>query len=148
MTDQPPSSAFCECGNYVAPHPFPGCPTAPAPPPALRDRYAAAIYEYNNPGMRWADAHPDDLICYGGDADAVLAIRDQEMEQLRAETNAWRRKAIRRAIRLGRHESTLQAIREYATEEVTQQDGWGDGYRQALADLAEILDTLMPQEQP
>jgi hypothetical protein len=53
--------------------------------PALHDQYAAAIYEYNNPGHRWADAHPDDLICYGAEADAALAVRDRELEQLRTE---------------------------------------------------------------
>jgi hypothetical protein len=41
---------------------------------ALRDLIAAAIYERNNPGHRWADAHPDDLVCYGNDADAALTV--------------------------------------------------------------------------
>jgi hypothetical protein len=41
---------------------------------ALRDRIAAAIYERNNPGHRWADAHPDDLVCYGNDADAAMSV--------------------------------------------------------------------------
>ncbi|MFE4649310.1 hypothetical protein [Streptomyces sp. NPDC056707] len=44
----------------------------------LRDRYAAAIYERNNPGCRWADAHPDDLIAYRGDADAVMAVLPEQ----------------------------------------------------------------------
>jgi hypothetical protein len=51
--------------------------TAIQPEPAtspLRDQIAAAIYERNNPGFRWADAHPDDRISYGGDADAVLSV--------------------------------------------------------------------------
>jgi hypothetical protein len=45
-----------------------------AAPSALRDLIAAAIYERNNPGHRWADAHPDDRLAYGGDADATLAV--------------------------------------------------------------------------
>ncbi|MET9517453.1 hypothetical protein [Streptomyces sp. NPDC002994] len=56
-------------------------PTAPG---GLRDQYAAAIYERNNPTRRWADAHPDDLLAYAGDADAVLAVRDQELTHFRA----------------------------------------------------------------
>ena len=48
--------------------------TAPEPVPELRELVAAAIYERNNPGRRWADAHPDDRLAYGGDADAVLAV--------------------------------------------------------------------------
>ena len=40
----------------------------------LRDLIAAAIYERNNPAHQWADAHPDDLLAYGFDADAVLAV--------------------------------------------------------------------------
>lgn len=41
---------------------------------ALRDLIAAAIYERNNPGHRWADAHPDDRVCYGNDADAAMTV--------------------------------------------------------------------------
>ncbi|PNG19745.1 hypothetical protein [Streptomyces cahuitamycinicus] len=48
--------------------------TPPADLAALRDRIAAAIYERNNPGHRWADAHPDDLVCYGNDADAAMTV--------------------------------------------------------------------------
>ncbi|MFD9444973.1 hypothetical protein [Streptomyces sp. NPDC060001] len=40
----------------------------------LRELIAAAIYERNNPGHAWADAHPDDRICYGNDADAALTV--------------------------------------------------------------------------
>ncbi|MFK0124914.1 hypothetical protein ACIQSP_16555 [Streptomyces nigra] len=40
----------------------------------LRNLIAAAIYERNNPGHRWADAHPDDLVCYGSDADAAMSV--------------------------------------------------------------------------
>lgn len=41
---------------------------------ALRDLIAGAIYERNNPGRRWADAHPDDRVCYGSDADAAITV--------------------------------------------------------------------------
>ncbi|MGW3383325.1 hypothetical protein ACWDCO_24455 [Streptomyces albogriseolus] len=49
-------------------------PTTPTDRAALRERIAAAIYERNNPGYQWADAHPDDRLAYGFDADAVLAV--------------------------------------------------------------------------
>jgi len=111
----------------------------------FREQVAAAIASYDHAVGLATDPAPRDH--HHSQADAVLAVRDRELEQLRAQANAWRLKAIRRAIRLGRHESTLQAVREMATEEVTPQNGWGDGYRQALADLNELLDTLMPQEQ-
>jgi len=58
--------------------PEPGEASGSSAPPtneaALRDRIAAAIYERNNPGYQWADAHPDDRRVYGFDADAVLAV--------------------------------------------------------------------------
>ncbi|MFE1925833.1 hypothetical protein ACFW91_25080 [Streptomyces asoensis] len=41
-----------------------------------RDRIAARIYEHWNPGHPWADAHPDDLIAYGADADVAMAAAD------------------------------------------------------------------------
>lgn len=41
---------------------------------SLRELVAAAIYERNNPGHRWADAHPDDRIAYGSDAEAAVAV--------------------------------------------------------------------------
>ncbi|GGR70921.1 MULTISPECIES: hypothetical protein [Streptomyces] len=47
--------------------------TTPAESP-LRDLIAAAIYERNNPGHPWAEAHPDDRVCYSSDADAALAV--------------------------------------------------------------------------
>ncbi|MFI8206857.1 hypothetical protein [Streptomyces sp. NPDC085937] len=60
------------------PHHAPAAVSAAVAPPtnraALRDRIAAAIYECNNPGYQWADAHPDDRLAYGFDADAVLAV--------------------------------------------------------------------------
>ncbi|MGW8719646.1 hypothetical protein ACWGNR_10095 [Streptomyces althioticus] len=52
----------------------PPTPDAPSHRAGLRDRIAAAIYERNNPGYQWADAHPDDRLAYGFDADAVLAV--------------------------------------------------------------------------
>lgn len=51
---------------------------APPQQPTLRDRFAAAIYEWNNPGRRWAAAHPDDLVAYRGDADAVMAVLPEQ----------------------------------------------------------------------
>ncbi|MFF8485205.1 hypothetical protein [Streptomyces antibioticus] len=45
---------------------------------ARRDRYAARIYEYWNPGSEWADAHRDDRIAYGADADIAMAAADAE----------------------------------------------------------------------
>jgi delta 1-pyrroline-5-carboxylate dehydrogenase len=61
--------------RWVAAHPEPAAVQAPAADrAALRDRIAAAIYERNNPGLRWADAHPDDLVCYGNDADAAMSV--------------------------------------------------------------------------
>ena len=73
--------------------------------------------------------------------DAILNVRD---EQIRA----WRHKAIERAIKLGRAESTLLAVRELATEDFARDGDWGDGYRTAQADLLEVLNALNPQEQP
>ncbi|MEU0659583.1 hypothetical protein [Streptomyces lavendulocolor] len=41
---------------------------------ALRDQVAAALYEWNCQPHRWADAHPDDRLAYGGDADAAMRV--------------------------------------------------------------------------
>ncbi|MEX3206049.1 hypothetical protein [Streptomyces acidiscabies] len=43
-------------------------------PTNLRELLAAAIYERNNPGHAWGDAHPDDRVCYGSDADAAMTV--------------------------------------------------------------------------
>lgn len=85
------------CGNCdgVDPDTCLGNPDRPAEPTALREQYAAAIYERNNSGYRWADAHPDDLLAYGFDADAVLAVRDRELERLRAQVARVRKLAER-----------------------------------------------------
>lgn len=65
-----------------------------------------------------------------------------------ADEAAWRRKAIQRAIRLSRYETALNAVRELAAEQVTTRSEWGDGYRDALRDLNELLDTLLPSGGP
>jgi hypothetical protein len=54
---------------------------APAPEPALRDLYAAAIASYDHAVGQATDPAPSDH--HHGQADAVLAVRDREMEQLR-----------------------------------------------------------------
>ncbi|MFJ7049011.1 hypothetical protein ACIQVC_37235 [Streptomyces sp. NPDC101112] len=41
-----------------------------------RDRLAAGIYEYWNPGRSWADAHPDDIAGCRADADAAMTVAD------------------------------------------------------------------------
>jgi len=58
-------------------------------------------------------------------------------EQQDAET--WRRKAVRRALRISRLEGTIQAVTDLASEEITARTEWGDGYRAAQADLREAL---------
>lgn len=65
-------------GDRRAVEDFKACLTARA---ALRDRIAAAVYERNNPGRPWADAHPDDRLAYGFDADAVLAVLPPSADQ-------------------------------------------------------------------
>lgn len=73
--------------------------------------------------------------------DAVLKVGSDEAEK-------WRRKAIRRAVALGRAEHAINAIRELANETVTDAHAWGDGYREALRDLDEVLQAFAPKEQP
>ncbi|MEV6124408.1 hypothetical protein AB0M23_28525 [Streptomyces sp. NPDC052077] len=51
-------------------------PGGPRPHTERRDAFARMIYERWNPGLSWDDAHPDDLICYGADADAAMAAAD------------------------------------------------------------------------
>ncbi|MGW0795148.1 hypothetical protein [Streptomyces sp. NPDC002692] len=51
-------------------------PTAPQPHAARREAFARAIYEHWNPRLRWEDAHPDDRIVYGSDADVAMKAAD------------------------------------------------------------------------
>ena len=74
-------------------------------------------------------------------ADAVLKTRIGEAE-------TWRRKAISRAVALGRAERAINAIAEMAAEEVTHPGAWGDGYRDAIKGLTELLEAFAPKEQP
>jgi hypothetical protein len=59
----------------------------------LRERYAAAIWERQNPGSRWADCEYRWRADAEADADAVMAVRDRRMEQLAAELAALRKVA-------------------------------------------------------
>lgn len=57
----------------------------------------------------------------------------------RADAEAWRHKAIRRALKISKLQGTIQAVTDLASEEITARTEWGDGYRAALADLQEAL---------
>lgn len=41
-----------------------------------REQLAGGIYEFWNPGLRWEDAHADDVTCYRVDADAAMIAAD------------------------------------------------------------------------
>jgi len=62
---------------------------APAPEPGLREQYAAAIYSHRYgtqpTGETWNGARDD----YLRTADAVLNVRDAELQQLRQELAQW-----------------------------------------------------------
>ncbi|MFE3326856.1 hypothetical protein [Streptomyces sp. NPDC059176] len=87
-TPAPPPADVRECaasisGNCLAEgEGYTGCATedgecihAPAPAPVdVRDQIAAALYEWSCQPHLWADAHPDDRLAYGADADAVLRV--------------------------------------------------------------------------
>jgi hypothetical protein len=60
-------------------------------------------------------------------------------DQLRADANAWRLKAIRRALTASRLRGTIDACIDLADEPVTDRTAWGDGYRAGIADLREVL---------
>jgi hypothetical protein len=59
--------------------------------------------------------------------------------RLRQESEAWRRKAVRRALAVSKLQGTIQAVTDLASEEITARTEWGDGYRAAIADLQEVL---------
>jgi hypothetical protein len=72
-------------------------------------------------------------------------------EQLRADANTWRLKAIRRALTASRLRGTIDACIDLADEPVTDRTAWGDGYRAGIADLREVLREfghLEPREPP
>lgn len=61
------------------------------------------------------------------------------LEQSRSEANAWRHKAIRRALGTAKLHGALNGCRDLIGEEITRTDEWGDGYREAIGDLREVL---------
>lgn len=61
------------------------------------------------------------------------------LEPLRDEANEWRHKAIRRALGTAELHGALNGCRDLISEEITRTDGWGDGYREAIGDLREVL---------
>ncbi|MFE9398630.1 hypothetical protein [Streptomyces flavidovirens] len=138
--------ANCACGANPC--------SKPATTDDLRDQYAAAIYERNNPTRRWADAHPDDLLAYAGDADAILAVRDTRVEELtaRAEQAERRLDLAHQARRAKEHQ--LDGIRRALCDTGAMRDDdpyshadLEDVIRQAAAaDLKPALSD--PQEQP
>lgn len=51
----------------------------------------------------------------------------------------WRRKAVRRALRISKLTGAIQAVNDLAHEDGAQYGGWGVGYQAALSDLREVL---------
>lgn len=91
-------------------------------PTGLREQYAAAIASYDHAVGLASDPAPRGH--HYGQADAVLAVRDRELEQVRAEVQRVR-----------------DAIHVADNEDVTD---WQRGYR-ACSERA--LNALDPQEQ-
>jgi hypothetical protein len=71
--------------------------------------------------------------------DNPATSRDAADNSLRAESEAWRRKAVRRALAVSKLQGTIQAVTDLASEEITARTEWGDGHRAAIADLQEVL---------
>ncbi|MBE4790986.1 hypothetical protein [Streptomyces caniscabiei] len=97
-------------------------PRSDPEPPALRALIAAAIYEHNNPGATWANAHPHDVVAYGGDADAVLkvlpaaadraAVYREVADRLAADAEQGAKEGLTRIYR----RSAAQQVRDWADE--------------------------------
>ncbi|WP_327377981.1 hypothetical protein OG393_30885 [Streptomyces sp. NBC_01216] len=61
----------------------------------LREQIAAAIYEQAAQPHKWPDAHPDDVLAYGGDAQAVMAVVQPLLDRAeRAEAEIERMKLL------------------------------------------------------
>jgi hypothetical protein len=110
-----------------------------------RDHFARVIYERWNPGHRWADAHPDDVIAYGTDADFAMAAADTVAGTSYSpptHVDVYREVADRLAA-LGTKSSCLWArpaarqVREWADETATETPAAVD-----LPTLAAALDGL------
>ncbi|MEV7364284.1 hypothetical protein [Streptomyces sp. NPDC091299] len=75
--------------------------------------------------------------------DAPAATEAAEPDA-RQQAEAWRRKAVRRALKISKLQGTLAAVTDLASEQITARTEWGDGYRAALADLQEVLREFEP----
>lgn len=79
-------------------------------------------------------------------ADEIVAVlmRLADTEQRRTDpAGEWRRKAVRRAIRLARYTGAVQGLHVLAGE-LDDRTEWGDGYRAAVDDLRELLGDAWP----
>ncbi|MFE4818576.1 hypothetical protein ACFRFU_19515 [Streptomyces sp. NPDC056704] len=118
----------------------------------VRDRHLAQLRQR----LELADADLGDRAAAGAQArttpDNGAASGDTADNPLRADANAWRHKAIRRALTISKLRGTIDAVTDLAHEEITARTEWGDGYRAAIADLREVLREFgqidQTQEQP
>lgn len=145
-TDSPENKAAQERGNaallvfeqeirrWVAQHPDPRQPASHA---ERRDQFAKVIYERWNPGASWTDAHPDDRVAYGADADVAMAAADSVAGIPYADptrTDIYREVADRLAA-LGT-KSTCEWARTAASQVRTWADGGPQSETEAAATLA------------
>ena len=85
--------------------------TQPSPADdALIDQIAAAIYEWSCQPYKWADAHPDDLLAYRGDAIAVMATVVKPLQERAEKAEA----AIERLTSPDAVRAAAFAISDYA----------------------------------
>lgn len=76
---------------------------------ALRRQYAAAIHRYDyEHGLSGNDLPSDH---HRGEADAVMTVRDHEMEKLRAEHAALKRAHVALAEQAGKEQAALAEVR-------------------------------------
>lgn len=120
--------------------------TDPEPRPELRDRFAAALYERERPPLdpHWPDVYPMDQEVFTEMADAVMGVRDAEMERLRAEVaeaRATNQRLNRRAQQL---ESETAAYRRAVAEWRIGEDAFYAPLR-SLAVIATAAGVAVPE---
>jgi hypothetical protein len=106
----------------------------------LREQYAAAIWERQNPGRQWADCEYRWRADAEADADAVMAVRDRHMEQLTAGRATWKAKAAEIEAHRDQLDETARRFLAQRQEMAAERHGWQQRAETAEATLAAIRD--------
>lgn len=142
MTDHIAREAQARVGEPTI-EPEPSDPTQCSGEAGFCPEHGYHRHSLKQPGEEHACIHPEgydgECPCPPNCGCCKATATAPDPDQFRADAEAWRQKAVRRALTISRLRGTIDACIDLVDEAVTDRSPRGDGYRAAISYLREVL---------